>query len=627
VISFVRLLPAVFAAVLTYVAVRRRVTSRATALLLAFVLVEIVAVVQIEVLSRFVAHRAGPAVAWWTVVAALALVAARRAERAAPAERFRDPWERGLVAATGALLGGTLATALLGAPNTWDALSYHLPRASQWVQNASIAHFPTSIPRQLKMPPLAEILVSQTMLLAGSDRLVNLVQWFAYGASGVATFALVRGAGRSRLAGLGAALLFLSSPMAVLQASGPKNDLVLCANLGAASVFLCRGLPALAWGWLVAGAAALGLAVLTKGTALVFAPVVVALAVGGAVRRHGWRRGARVAAVVALVIAALNAGHWARNLTWFGTPLGPGGEGQGYEYANRRFGVDVLASNLLRNVAIHLETPRPVWNRTIESAVEAAHRWMGVALDDPATTWPEARLAVLRFPSRNEDQTGNPLQLLLIVAALAAVPLASRRDAEAGTTTRFVALALVAAALLFCAALRWQVWHSRLHLPLFLGGGVLVALVAARRSRALAATALLAALLSAPALLGNRARPLLGERSVVRQTRWEGLLGGHRRGGDRLAARLAELDLREIGLRLGGDDPEYLIWAVARSANPRARLRHVDVSEGTLSRAEVPLDALVTYGGPPTTESLLIEGRQFRVDRRCDRFTLWRPVR
>ena len=58
--------------------------------------------------------------------------------------------------AAGAIWAAILVTALLGAPNGFDAVTYHLTRVEHWIQNASVRHYPTHITRQIQLSPMAE---------------------------------------------------------------------------------------------------------------------------------------------------------------------------------------------------------------------------------------------------------------------------------------------------------------------------------------------------------------------------------------------------------------------------------------------------------------------------------------
>jgi hypothetical protein len=47
--------------------------------------------------------------------------------------------------------------ALITPPNMYDSMTYHMSRVVHWIQNGSLAHYPTSIGRQLFLPPGAEL--------------------------------------------------------------------------------------------------------------------------------------------------------------------------------------------------------------------------------------------------------------------------------------------------------------------------------------------------------------------------------------------------------------------------------------------------------------------------------------
>ena len=50
---------------------------------------------------------------------------------------------------------------------------------AHWVQDRSVAFYPTHITHQLYYPPWAEYAMLQLLLLGWDERLANLVQWFS----------------------------------------------------------------------------------------------------------------------------------------------------------------------------------------------------------------------------------------------------------------------------------------------------------------------------------------------------------------------------------------------------------------------------------------------------------------
>ena len=117
-------------------------------------------------------------------------------------------------------------TALVYPPNSWDSMVYHMARVVYWMENGSIAYFPTAIDRQNLMNPGSEYVILLLQSLSASDFLANLVQFISYYllVSAVPSFLRLLGI-RRRIANWGL-ILAASLPMGVLQATSSQNDLV-----------------------------------------------------------------------------------------------------------------------------------------------------------------------------------------------------------------------------------------------------------------------------------------------------------------------------------------------------------------------------------------------------------------
>ena len=118
--------------------------------------------------------------------------------------------------------------------------------------------------------------------------------------------------------------------------------------------------------------AALGLALATKTTAIAFAPIALLIAAPAAMRTP---RGALLGVGLALLLIAPHA--W-RNQAWYGTPLGVHRWEDGGAQGNEVFGASSVASNLVRNAALHVVTPWPEFNRRLLSAITGVHGWLGI---------------------------------------------------------------------------------------------------------------------------------------------------------------------------------------------------------------------------------------------------------
>jgi hypothetical protein len=201
----------------------------------------------------------------------------------------------------GAAFAYVVALVVAIPPNGWDPLNYHLARAAFWLQSGRIGYIHDAYDQRMNLNlPNGEIGSAFALGVTHQETMVGFVQLFAALACGVGVLALARRLGLSPVEAAFGALLFLTLPIVVLQASVAKNDLVLASLLLAAAVFILgrsRGDIAL-------GSLATALAVGTKFTALYGLPILVAVALATPIRE---RRPHRLAA---LAIGALAGSYW-----------------------------------------------------------------------------------------------------------------------------------------------------------------------------------------------------------------------------------------------------------------------------------------------------------------------------
>ncbi len=560
-------------------------------------------------------------------------------EAAGKARWFRRPLGRAVAAmVAGAVLLAlpVLGVALLSPPTTWDSQTYHMARVMHWAQNGSVAHYPTHILRQLHHAPAAEYAILHLQLLAGSDRYASLPQWLAMAGCAVGV-SLIAGQLGARWRGQAlAALLAVSLPMGLLQASTTQNDYVAAFWLVCLTVFALRAIAGeLDTQTLLPAGAALALGVLTKGTVLVLAPpIVVWAALRLMVRKPAQTASAAMA--MGLAVLALNAGPLLRNTTTFGAPMVRVAEQPGSAYGNELHSPPALLSNVVRNVSIHLATDVAGANDRLTAAIERLHASIGLDPSDPRTTWATERFRV-RKPRANESLQGNPLHLGLIGAAAGLALLGRRRS-----RLRLEYLAMLAAGFgLFCLALKWQPYHSRLHLPWFVLACPLAAAVleaTSRRGRRVVLTAALVFLLAWPYALANEFRPWFGVRSFLARPRAEQYFVMRpvlREPYLDLAHRLEVLGVQRVGLITGHNDWEYPLWVLLGAPASGIQLRHVNVTNDSAvlalpgmtghGEAFVP-EAVVSLRPDTSGETLEVNGRLFRRQYRTGPLTLYLPV-
>lgn len=544
-----------------------------------------------EALSAFhVLDGAATAVVWLVVVVAAVPYGARSLPgilRRLATDAAASPLEgRVVLAALAALALFTGIVGCLSAPNSFDAMTYHAARVMHWMQNRSVEFYPTHIQRQNHFPPWSEFVLLQLRLLAGSDRLFHLVQWFGvFGAAPVvARTASLLGAnaGAQRFA----ALYSVSVPASLLQAVSTQND----ATVGFWLAIFAYGALRLASGAadrvrcaLVAGVG-LGLALLTKSTATLFAfPFVLGLALCMLVREG--RRALPVLASLAAATIAINLPHALRNGRDYASPLGPTVEN--YAPTPLRYTVDSpdaqsLALNAIRNLALHFAPPHRGLTLALEQRLRSLLEQLGWDPADPRSTWLERHRNpgspawgfYLRPHGANEYYTGAPVHVVLMGIA----PLLLLRRRGHPRKPAMILLGVAAGAVLFCLLIRWQPWHVRLHLPLFtLAAPAVATAFAGTRALTRGWLALLLVLPAPHYLINNAMHPLA---DVLRRPRGVELFAGQRRLREsygQVARFVAVAGHRSIGLVTTENSYEYPLWVLLEEFPGTRRIEHVSV--------------------------------------------------
>jgi len=127
-------------------------------------------------------------------------------------------------------------TAWLYPPNNYDSLTYHMARVAHWMQNSSIDYYPTPIERQNVMSPGAEYLILFFQLLSDTDQLAVAGQLLSYIFLIISLGYILRILHIPKYLIPYILILSATAPIAVMQASATKNDLV--ASLMAISLLI-----------------------------------------------------------------------------------------------------------------------------------------------------------------------------------------------------------------------------------------------------------------------------------------------------------------------------------------------------------------------------------------------------
>lgn len=480
----------------------------------------------------------------------------------------------------------TASIALAAPPNTWDSMTYHLPRVMHWIQNESVTHYPSHIQRQLYLPPFAEFVILHFQLLSSGDYFANLIQWFSFSGCIICVSLITRQLGADRYSQGFSAVFVATLPMGILQSTSTQNDLVVGFWIVCFVYFGLRLQQSLKWEYSVHLGLSLGLAVLTKGTAYIYIAPFVIWFVSGGVKKY---RSAVLPhiCIIFILVFLINAGHYTRNYALYGSPLSTANA----SYSNESFSSKSVVSNMVRNLSLHFISPRTAFNKSIEDAVRYFHVLLGVSAEDPATTWRSVPYG-LSDKWLSEDTAGNGIHLVIVVLALATAFIKKNRSIVIARYGLIIAFSYV----LFCSSLKWQPWSTRLQLPLFVLASPLVVVFASLGTRALLAGQLLLFLMSMPWLFLSNYRPVLGRESIFYTDRWSQYFIARPELKTRYDLAIKDVGLfngENIGLILGNDSWEYPFWVATK--NTGAKIYHVEVTNtsAVIPQAEVDISHYV----------------------------------
>ncbi len=487
------------------------------------------------------------------------------------------------------VIGIICLIAIVAPPNHSDSMEYHMSRVMHWIQNQSVAHYPTHTPEQLYQNPWSEFAIMHFQILSNSDRFANLIQWGSMVGSIVGVSLISKQLGTNLRGQILAAVFCITMPMGILQASSTNNDYVVALWL---VCFACFSLLIMQEGMTFIRVsllgASLGLAILTKGTAYIYAfPFSLWLFAWG-IKNLRWKVWQPILMGLFIVLA-LNLGHYTRNYFVFGSVLGLStGE------TNQEFGLIILISSSLKNLALHADIIRnlrlehfitPTTGIT-EKLITILHHFLGLDVNDPRTMSPKAPKFYVPALSTYEDTAGNPVHLLLIFSAFGLF-FVNQRLRKQPYLLGYL-LVVSSGFLLFCLLFTWSPWRCRLHLPLFILfapwlGTVLAKSLNPKMTNVLALSLFI---LSYPWVMNNSTRPLIGDKNIFAVPRIEQYFvtqKGYQPVYQEAVEKIRSRNCSKVGLILQGTSFEYPFWVLLNLKGDRVLINHVDVTNETAS--------------------------------------------
>ncbi len=462
----------------------------------------------------------------------------------------------------------TFFIAIIYPPNNWDSMTYHLPRIEHWIQNGTLEHYYTSNKRQLFSAPFAEIVILHGRVLSADDWLMNLVQWFAYIGTiiGVSRIACLLGLdGKMQKI---AALFFATLPMAILQSTSTQNDLVVTFLL------VCLMERFLVWreeGTLhcsIEFGIALGLAILSKGTAYpIAAPIVI---VFGVLCLKEYKKKLAYGFLAATICLGLNIPHYIRNYITFGNPI------ETNEQTKSTFTPESFAISLFSNIYVNIPVPIPSpdnINQKLKKVDKKIYPYGSIFIYSVENK----KNVIKEIIKSHEDTAKSTLHFLLFMISI--LLLLRKQNSK-----KYLFLVL-ASWCMFIFCIPWQPWITRLQIPLLaLSAPVFpLAFNSIRHKRIIYLLIIPLCCFAMLPLLFNCTRPLIASRSIPIFRNWIYTFQSFRYADrdELIFANMPSLykdysdacnaiqkaDVSNLGLLIGSDAWEYPLWRYFRQTS------------------------------------------------------------
>lgn len=457
-----------------------------------------------------------------------------------------------LLSGVGFIIISTGLIGLVAPPNNWNSMNYHMPRVVHWIQNSSVAHYPVSYTPQLYKNPWSEYVIMQFQLLSGGDYFANSVQWLSMIGCLIGVSLIAKQLEANSLGQTFATVAVATIPMGILQASSTQNDYVeafwlVC--LACYSLIIIDKGKNTTWDTYLLFGCSLGLCILTKGTAYFYILpflIWVTLSQIKYLRFSVWKPALFVASF-ALII---NINHYLRNYFVFNSPLGEPGN-----YVNEILNVNVMISNVLRNLALHIATP-------------------------------------IGF-SKAENGAGNLLHLLLTLTCIIIFIFRNQLKLKFQKQAGSYILTVCATFCIFCYLVKWQPWNARLHLPFFVLLIPFLGLVLSNLPKKVIYFIATVLILSAlPWVFFNRYRPVIDSNNIFQTPRIEQYFKNRPELQQPYIQAVQYLNSKQcdkVGLMMGQDTWEYPLWMIMQQyPENQYTIRHVNVFNASSVKEELP---------------------------------------
>ncbi len=476
--------------------------------------------------------------------------------------------------------------AFFAPPNTWDSMTYHMPRVMHWIQNRTVDYYPTYDERQIWKSTFAEYAILHLQMLCHSDRCANFVQWFCYIGNIIGVTLITKTLNGDRFTQIFSAVIAATIPMSILEASGTQNDLVASFWMVAFTYFI------LAWHKVpnlknaLCIAASLSLSLATKEINFIYAlPILLMFLVLG-VKDHPRKILLPLFWIVVLVLL-INGPHWLRNYQLYENPLSTSSTTESFILEDHH--PMTLLSNIILNIGNHLKTPWEELNTVFQNLIALIHQWMGTSIETSKAN--PNNFHYVQSPL-HEDNAGNFLHALLIIISFGLCLFIRRLRSPMMLT---FCLSVACLFLCFIWFMKWSIFHNRVQLPIFILFSPIIAITLSEIFKRNVSFAIALILLTSalPWLISNVSRPLIGKNNIFvtpRNQQYFANLKSAAASYADVALEIQNYQCHNVGYGLGDDRFEYPLWIILKKNNWKdLRIEHMLGNTPSFAKLSYPL--------------------------------------
>jgi 4-amino-4-deoxy-L-arabinose transferase-like glycosyltransferase len=446
--------------------------SISLAFLFTGILFGIATILVTEISSFFHAYNSSSAILFWSILCSLlTFVSFKQKLFDWNKYKFLYATNKKIIWLVGSISILLIVQGILYPPNNWDSMTYHMARIAHWVMNESVYPYPTHIYRQIYQPPLSEWIIAQVCILNKADYFANAIQLiFLIASLGVINQIMLLW-NQSKRRRMIAICIAFTTPSVFMQATSTQNDIVVSFFLLGTIFFLINYFKRFDISNAIYTGLSIGLAILTKGTALVYVIPII-----GFCMFFLWKAFLKKEInfgkflphffVIATLSIAIAFPHFYRNYALSGDIFGASDD----HYFNKNITLKSTGLNLLKNIANHASTP--ITSNLTNQIVEKTHLTLKIPINDENYSYKGIHFKLNKW-NHNEDEVSNFLQIVLFAGVLLFLILNWKKIEP---FIKFSALFCLLAFCLFSFLLKWQPWHMRLQVPLFIMASIPIAL-------------------------------------------------------------------------------------------------------------------------------------------------------